>query len=159
MKSLISLLAISFLAIKSLSAAESPTRPNVLWISLEDISPDLGCYGDKYAATPVIDKLASEGVRFTRAFTHAGVCAPSRSGIITGMYPPSITTQHMRCQGVPPAHVRCFTEYLREAGYYCTNNSKTDYQFEPPITAWDENGNKAHWRGRAKGNRSLPSSI
>ncbi|MGC4003413.1 MAG: sulfatase [Pirellulales bacterium] len=125
-------------------------RPNVVWISIEDTSPDLGCYGDTYAKTPVLDAFAKQSVRFDRAFTHAGVCAPSRSGIITGMYPTSMTTQHMRCQGVPETHIRCFTEYLREAGYYCTNNVKTDYQFKPPITAWDENSNKAHWRGKAK---------
>lgn len=134
----------------SLPAAE-PARPNILWISAEDISPDLGCYGDDYAVTPTIDRLAAAGVRFTRCFTHAGVCAPSRSGLITGMYPPSIGTQHMRCKGVPPADVRCFPEYLRAAGYYCTNNVKTDYQFDTPATAWDENSNQADWRGRAPG--------
>lgn len=126
-------------------------RPNILWISTEDISPDLGCYGDRYAISPNIDRLAAEGVRFTRCFSHAGVCAPSRSGLITGMYPPSIGTQHMRCKGIPPAFVRCFPEYLRAAGYYCTNNAKTDYQFDAPATAWDANGNKADWSGRAEG--------
>ena len=126
-------------------------RPNFLWISTEDISPDLGCYGDAYAVTPNLDRLAAQGVRYTRVFTHAGVCAPSRSGIITGMYPTSIGTHHMRCQGVPPADVRCFPEYLRAAGYYCTNNVKTDYQFDPPATAWDECSNKAHWRNRPAG--------
>lgn len=128
-----------------------PARPNVLWISVEDISPDLGCYGDKNAVTPTIDRLAAEGVRFTRCFTHAGVCAPSRSGLITGCYPPSIGTHHMRCQGVPPDDVRCFPEYLRLAGYYCTNNVKTDYQFDVPATVWDENSNQADWRGRDQG--------
>ena len=123
-------------------------RPNVLWISLEDISPDLGCYGDTYAVTPNIDRLASQGCRFTRAFTHAGVCAPSRSGIITGMHPTTIGTHYMRCKGVPPSYVKCFTEYLRGAGYYCTNDSKTDYNFDAPLTAWDDNRPGAHWRNR-----------
>ena len=62
------------------STVQSVEQPNILWISLEDISPDLGCYGDKYAVTPNIDKLAAEGCRYTSVFTHAGVCAPSRSG-------------------------------------------------------------------------------
>ncbi|MBN2310375.1 MAG: sulfatase, partial [Candidatus Hydrogenedentes bacterium] len=128
-----------------------PGRPNILWISCEDTSPDLGCYGDSYAITPNLDRFASEGIRYTYAFTHAGVCAPSRSGIITGVYPTCIGTQQMRCKGVPPPEVRCFTEYLRAAGYYCTNCSKTDYQFDPPLTAWDECDKKAHWRGRAEG--------
>jgi len=126
-------------------------RPNFLWISTEDISPDLGCYGDKYAVTPHIDALAAQGVRYDRVFSHSGVCAPTRSGIITGMYPTTIGTQHMRCQGVPPHYVKCFPEYLRAAGYYCTNNVKTDYQFDSPVTAWDDCSTKAHWRNRPKG--------
>jgi len=133
-----------------LSAAEKQgtERPNILWISTEDISPDLGCYGDNYAVTPNIDKLATRGVRYTNVYSHAGVCAPTRSGIITGMYPTTIGTHHMRCKGVPPAYVKCFSEYLRADGYYCTNNVKTDYQFDPPASAWDESSNKAHWRNR-----------
>ena len=130
------------------TGSRAADRPNILWISLEDISPDLGCYGDEYAVTPNIDALASEGCRFTRAFTHAGVCAPSRSGLITGMYPTTIGTHYMRCKGVPPAYVKCFTEYLRAAGYYCTNDSKTDYNFDAPLTAWDDSRPGAHWRNR-----------
>jgi uncharacterized sulfatase len=129
----------------------SKTRPNILWVSCEDISPDLGCYGDSYAVSPNIDKLASEGVRYNNVYSHSGVCAPTRSGIITGMYPTTIGTHHMRCKGVPPAYVKCFSEYLRAAGYYCTNNSKTDYQFDPPPSAWDQSSRKAHWRGRTEG--------
>ncbi len=126
-------------------------RPNILWITCEDTSPDLGCYGDPEARTPNLDRLAREGARFTNAFSVYGVCAPSRSSIITAMYPTTIGTHHMRSQGVPPPHVRCFTEYLRAAGYYCTNNVKTDYNFDAPLTAWDENSRQAHWRGRAPG--------
>ncbi|MCK4292029.1 MAG: sulfatase-like hydrolase/transferase, partial [Planctomycetes bacterium] len=92
-------------------------RPNILWVSCEDISPDLGCYGDKYSVSPNIDKLASEGVRYDNVYSHSGVCAPTRSGIITGMYPTTIGTHQMRCKGVPPAYVKCFPEYLRAAGY------------------------------------------
>lgn len=147
------LLAFGLLSLVQHATAQ-PTpvpRPNILWITCEDTSPDLGCYGDAYAVTPNLDKLASAGARFTHCFTHAGVCAPSRSGIITGMYPTSIGTHHMRCKGVPPSYVKCFTEYLRAAGYYCTNNVKTDYQFDAPLTAWDESSNQAHWRGREPG--------
>ena len=78
------------------------------------------------------------------------------------MYAISIGTHHMRTthadpavpelptpySAVPPHYVKCFTEYLRAAGYYCTNNFKTDYQFEPPLTAWDDQGGTAHWRNR-----------
>jgi len=132
----------------------APARPNILWISAEDLSPDLGAYADAYAVTPTLDRLAREGARFTRAFSSAPVCAPSRSAIITGMYPTTIGSMHMRSKAVPPAGVKAFTEYLRAAGYYCTNRSKTDYNFEappsnrPPDTVWDESSNRAHWRNR-----------
>ena len=140
-------------------------RPNILWMSCEDISPRLGCYGDPVAQTPNIDRLAGEGVRYTNVFTSAPVCAPCRSGIITGMYQTSIGTHHMRTShtgrteelptpyaSVPPHYVKAFTEYLRTAGYYCTNNSKTDYQFsgftDVPVSIWNESGTNAHYRNR-----------
>jgi N-sulfoglucosamine sulfohydrolase len=136
---------------KSPASAPAGGPWNVLWISCEDTSPDLGCYGDRYAQTPHLDRLASEGALFLRAFTHAPVCAPSRSGIITGMYPTTIGTLHMRSEGVPPPYVKCFPEYLRAAGYYCTNAAKTDYNFASPPSAWDECGPRAHWRHRPPG--------
>jgi uncharacterized sulfatase len=138
-------------AIAARPGQSSDLRPNILWVSCEDISPDLGCYGDSYAVSPNIDRLADQGVRYDNVFSHSGVCAPTRSGIITGMYPTTIGTHHMRCRGVPPAYVKCFSEYLRAAGYYCTNNSKTDYQFDPPPSAWNQSSRKAHWRGRSEG--------
>jgi arylsulfatase A-like enzyme len=138
------------------------TRPNILWISFEDTNPFYGCYGDPTGVTPNLDRLAAEGCIFTNCYSTAGVCAPARSAVITGMYPISIGTQHMRTthtateapslptpySAVVPHYVHCFSEYLRAAGYYCTNNVKTDYQFEPPITAWDELSTEAHWRNR-----------
>jgi len=125
-------------------------RLNVLWISCEDTSPDLGCYGDEYADTPNLDRLAKQGRRYTHAFVPYPVCSPTRSSIITGMYPSTIGSMHMRTgmkgyQTVPPPAVRCFTEYLRAAGYWCTNHTKTDYQFACPFTAWD---GRKDWRSR-----------
>jgi arylsulfatase A-like enzyme len=142
-----------------------PVQPNILWISCEDISPRLGCYGDIVAQTPNIDRLAGQGIKYTNVFTSAPVCAPCRSGIITGMYQTSIGTHHMRTshradglptpyEAVPPPYVKTFTEYLRAAGYYCTNNAKTDYQFASPITAWDECSNTAHYKNRP--DRKMP---
>jgi N-sulfoglucosamine sulfohydrolase len=142
---------IGLMASVFIGKAHAVRRPNILWISTEDISPDLGCYGDEYAHTPNLDKLAGEGALYTNAFSISGVCAPSRSCLITGMYPTSIGTHHMRSQGVPPAYIKCFTEYLRAAGYYCTNSVKTDYNFSCPVTAWDECSKNAHWRNRASG--------
>ena len=138
--------------------------PNVLWITFEDTSPRFGCYGDPLARTPNVDRLASEGMLFRNAFSTAGVCSPARCAVITGMYAPSIGAHHHRTsnaaltsylptpyEAVPPAYVKLLPEYLRARGYYCTNNAKTDYQFTPPFTAWDENGTRAHWRNRPQG--------
>lgn len=144
--------------------SDKKSQPNILWISTEDMSPHLGCYGDAVAKTPNIDKLASQGCRFTNVFTTAAISAPCRAGIITGMYQTSIGCMHMRTTSyrrsvdnpivftaVPPHYVKAFTEYMRTAGYYCTNNSKTDYQFaaDPvPVSIWDECNNKAHYKNR-----------
>ena len=126
-------------------------RPNILWITCEDMSTDLGCYGDEYAVTPTLDQFATESVRYTHAFAPIGVCAPARSSLIMSVYAPSVGTQHMRCQGTLPEYIKCFTQYLRDAGYYCTNNSKTDYNFKHDPAAWDESSNQAHWRNRRAG--------
>ena len=133
-----------------LSSVAMSKQPNIVWISCEDISPHLGCYGDPHAITPNLDKLAQEGTRYTNAFTTAGVCAPCRSAIITGMYQNSIGTHHMRCNATIPTWLEPFPVLLREAGYYCTNNSKTDYQFSKPAKKeiWDVSGAKGHWKNR-----------
>lgn len=128
-------------------------RPNILWISTHDINPDIACYagvwpGAEYACTPNLDRLASEGARFDAAFAAAPVCAPARSAIVTGCFPASIGTHHMRSKAVPPPAVRLLPEYFRAAGYYCTNNSFTDFQVDVPPTAFDECGEHAHWRRR-----------
>jgi N-sulfoglucosamine sulfohydrolase len=138
-------------------------QPNILCITCEDISSYLGCYGDPVAHTPNLDKLAEEGVKFTNCFATMGVCAPARASLITGMYPSSFGANNMRTnrktlpndippyEAVPPSDVKCFTEYLRKAGYYCCNNVKEDYQFNAPESAWDESSNKATWRNRPAG--------
>ncbi len=131
-----------------LNSGQAAERPNIVWISCEDISPHLGCYGDPYAITPHLDQLAAEGVRFTHAFTAAGVCAPCRSTIITGLYQNSIGTHHMRTEAKLPSSLKPFPMLLRDAGYFCSNNSKTDYQFKKPPTEqiWDECDGRAHWK-------------
>jgi uncharacterized sulfatase len=135
----IALFAIAPCILSSVAMSEQPNseQPNIVWISCEDISPHLGCYGDPHAITPFLDQLAQEGTRYTNAFTTAGVCAPCRSAIITGMYQNSIGTHHMRCNATIPTWLEPFPVLLREAGYYCTNNSKTDYQFSKPAKKRD----------------------
>ena len=123
-------------------------QPNILWITCEDLSPILGCYGDKIANTPNIDLFAQNAVRFTNAYASAPICTPARSSLITGVYASSMGTHHLR--GVVPKSdkIKCFTEFLREKGYYCTNNVKEDYNFITPEEAWDESSDSAHWRNR-----------
>ncbi len=156
----------SLLMLQAVAQPQATKQPNILWVVCEDISPYLGCYGNTQISTPNLDALAAQGIRYTHAYTTAGVCAPSRSALITGMYQTSIGTQHMRTingaagakyspvadySAVVPAYVKCFPEYLRQNGYYCTNNEKQDYQFEAPVTTWDENGPAASWRNRPQG--------
>lgn len=110
-------------------------RPNIVWIVAEDMGPELGCYGDAYSRSPNIDKLASQGALFRRAFTHAPVCAPSRSGLITGMYPTTIGSHHMRSTLLSPPPT--FTSLLRKAGYFVAWPGKTDFNFAVPSDAFD----------------------
>jgi arylsulfatase A-like enzyme len=132
----------------SLGAAE---RPNFLWITSEDNGPQLGCYGDAFATTPNLDALAARGLRYTRASSNAPVCAPARTTVISGIYPPASGSEHMRSQTSLPEGMKLFPAYLREAGWYCTNNSKEDYNLVKGDDVWDESSNKAHWRNRGEG--------
>lgn len=135
-----------------LGLAQSTKRPNILWLSTEDLGDELPCFGDPHAIAPTIDRLAREGVRYPHAYTVAGVCAPSRTGIISAMYPSALGANHMRSAALLPSSVKPFPMYLREAGYYCSNNVKTDYNFaNTPKGVWDESSNQAHWRNRRDG--------
>jgi N-sulfoglucosamine sulfohydrolase len=144
------LLAATPLALQA-SIAAPAARPNILWITCEDSNPHLGSYGDTFAVTPTLDALAGEGVRYTQAFAYTGVCAPSRSCLITGVYPLRLGSHHMRSTTRLPAGLKCFPEYLRQAGYYTSNNVKQDYNFVAPKSTWDDSSNRAHWRNRAPG--------
>src|SRR5215212_7271540 len=110
-----SILAVSLAAFfaATIQADEPKKKWNIVLIGTEDISPNLGCYGDKDAITPNLDKLAAQGAMFTRCFTHAPVCAPSRSGMITGIYPTTMGSHHMRStlKNPPPT----FTQELQKA--------------------------------------------
>jgi N-sulfoglucosamine sulfohydrolase len=172
---LLAAITASLLAAAPLLAADpeaSAPRPNIVWLTVEDMSPWVGPYGDATVPTPNLDRLAREGVVYDNAFATSPVCAPARSSLITGMFCTRIGTMQMRngnpsqaavaknpaaykeipgYEGLPPAFVRCFPEQLRAAGYYCTNNAKKDYQFKEPVTVWDASGGKAHWKDRAAG--------
>ncbi|NBV24685.1 MAG: sulfatase [Proteobacteria bacterium] len=126
-------------------------RPNILWISSEDHGPHMGCYGDKYATTPNVDALAARGMIYRHAWSCAPVCAPARTTLISGLYPPSTGGEHMRSMVPLPAGFKMYPQYLREAGYYCSNNSKEDYNLAKPGQVWDDSSNKGHWKNRAAG--------
>ena len=148
------LLLLCLLALTIIHQASSQSgvnRPNILWIVSEDNSPLIGAYGDQFATTPNIDRFATEGIRYTNAFATAPVCAPSRSTLITGMYPPSVGTEHMRSSYPVPGFVKFFPLYLRQAGYYTTNNAKKDYNTIDQPGCWDESSQKATYKNRKPG--------
>ncbi|MGD9645136.1 MAG: sulfatase [Pirellulales bacterium] len=132
----------------SAQGAAAAARPNILWLSSEDHGPHLGCYGDSYAHTPHVDRLAERGIIYTHAWSCAPVCAPARSTLIAGMYACSTGAQHMRSMVPYPAGKQMYPQLLRAAGYYCTNNDKEDYNLTQPGQVWDESSGKAHWRKR-----------
>jgi uncharacterized sulfatase len=140
---LVVLVAVVFVALPgggaTARAATPSGRPNIVWIVIEDTGVQLGCYGDKRAHTPNIDRLAAQGARFTHCFTHAPVCAPARSGLVTGIYPTTLGSHHMRSKlrRAP----KLFTQYLREAGYHVAWPGKTDFNFDPPADFADSRKN------------------
>jgi len=139
------------LPLEQIGASQSQERPNIVWITCEDTGPELGCYGDDYAETPNLDALAARAMRYRVAWSNAPVCAPARTTIISGVYPPSLGGQHMRSEVKLPAFMRMYPQFLREAGYYCTNNSKEDYNLTKPGKVWDDSSRNGHWKNRAEG--------
>jgi uncharacterized sulfatase len=126
-------------------------QPNILWITCEDIGPHLGCYGDKVARTPNLDKLAKKGIIYLHAWSCAPVCAPARTTIISGLYPTSTGSEHMRSMTRLPANMAMFPALLRRAGYYCTNHIKEDYNLEKTGQVWDVSSKDAHPKNRNAG--------
>lgn len=132
-------------------ATATTPRPNILWLTSEDHGPEMGCYGDKLARTPNVDALAAKGMLFKKAWSNAPVCAPARTAIISGLYPSSSGGLHMRSMVSLPSGMPLYPQFLRDAGYYCTNHSKEDYNVRSTKDLWQESSNRAHWSHRAKG--------
>ena len=153
-----------------------PKQPNIVWLVAEDMSPYIAAFGDHTIETPNLDWLAKEGICYDNFYTPSPVCSPSRAALATGMYPTQIGANHMRTgpwykgsaltagtkpatltdgsiayEATPAPEVKMFTEYLRKAGYYCTNNFKEDYQFIKTLGAWDVSGPEATWKDRKEG--------
>ncbi len=138
----------------SLDARSSHDRPNIVWLVTEDNSIHyLKLYDEGGASMPTVEKLASEGIVFNNAFSNAPVCSAARSTIISGCYGPRAFSHfHRRSVLVPlPDGLKMFPTYLREAGYYTTNNSKEDYNFIKTDGVWDASSGKASYRDRKPG--------
>ncbi|MCU0978711.1 MAG: sulfatase, partial [Pirellulaceae bacterium] len=133
------------------SSAGAAELPNILWITCEDTGPELGCYGDRYAKTPNLDELAQRSLRYLTAWSNAPVCAPARTTIISGVYPTSTGGEHMRSEVRMPEFMKMYPQFLRERGYYCTNNNKEDYNLVKPGQVWDDSSGQAHWKNRPSG--------
>jgi arylsulfatase A-like enzyme len=133
------------------AVALGATLPNILWVTCEDTGQELGCYGDRYADTPNLDRLASQGMRYRYVWSCAPVCAPARTTIITGVEPTCLGAEHMRSEVALPAFMKLYPQFLRERGYYCSNNNKEDYNVTKPGKVWDDSSGQAHWKNRAAG--------
>ncbi|WP_435011267.1 sulfatase-like hydrolase/transferase [Tundrisphaera lichenicola] len=141
----------SLISMLPMATVEGQDRPNILWLTSEDHGTQMGCYGDRYANTPHVDRLAARGMIYSHAWSNAPVCAPARSTLISGMYAPSTGAEHMRSLVPYPSGLKMFPQLLREAGYYCTNNAKEDYNLAKPGRVWDASSKSAHWRNRPSG--------
>lgn len=146
----------AFTSLFILVAALGPSRaaekrPNILWLVNEDHGPHVGCYGDSYATTPTFDALAAKGLRYKRCWSNAPVCAPARTTLICGLYATSTGGEHMRSSVPFPAGKKAYPQLLRDAGYYCTNNAKEDYNLSFPEKIWNESSKHAHWKNRPDG--------
>lgn len=130
---------------------ESKELPNILWITSEDNSAFIGAYGDDYADTPHLDRLADTGIVYENAYATTPVCAPARFTIITGTYANRMGTENMRSVYPIPDNIRFYPAYLKDLGYYTTNNVKKDYNTVDQPEVWDESSNEAHYRNRAEG--------
>ncbi|MFH0843371.1 MAG: sulfatase [Bacteroidota bacterium] len=151
---LIGLTVIGSLSFQAALAQNDKELPNILWITSEDNSAYFtGCYGNSFATTPNIDRLAAQGFMYTHAYCPSAVSSPARNCIITGVYAASNGNENMRSNYRLSKNIRTYPEYLREAGYYCTNNVKTDYNTPSinPALIWDESSARAHYKNRPAG--------
>ena len=139
------------LSFSYVQAQQGALQPNIVWIVSEDNSPLIGAYGDRFATTPHLDNFASQAVLYENAFATSPVCAPARSTLITGVYPSAMGTQHMRSNYPVPEQIKFFPKYLKEKGYYTTNNDKKDYNTIDQPDAWDESSSKATYKNRKAG--------
>ena len=146
-----SIFTILFLCLFSTLKAQ---QPNIVWVVSEDNSTHyMKMFNEHGIETPNIEKLAKQGIQFNRAFSNAAVCSAARSTLITGVYGPKLGAHYHRAEQkiTLPNTIKMFPEYLKNAGYYTTNNAKEDYNIYKDELVWDDSSNKASWRNRKKG--------
>jgi N-sulfoglucosamine sulfohydrolase len=131
--------------------SKTTERPNIVWIVTEDMNPILGCYGDKLAKTPNIDKLAETGIVYQHAYANAPICAPARSCLITGVYPTSMGTPHLRQEQTLPEWLKPFPKILSDNGYFTSNQNKTDFNFSAEGVFNYHKEDLYPWRQRVEG--------
>ncbi len=145
---------ILLLGFSSCTSTQEKFKPNIVWIVSEDNSKHyLKLFDEHGVATPNIEALAKEGIKYERAFSNGAVCSVARSAIISGCYGPRTASNFHRKEAlVPlPGDLKMFPNYLRQAGYFTANNAKEDYNFIFDEEAWDESSQKAHWSHRLEG--------
>jgi iduronate 2-sulfatase len=131
-------------------------KPNVLFIAVDDLRPELGCYGQSMMKTPNIDRLASQGIVFDRAYCNVPVCGASRASLMTGLRPTATrfltytTWAEQDAPGITPLHT-----HFKQHGYYTISNGKVLHQREDHANGWSE----AVWRPRGTGFYVLPENI
>ena len=147
----ITLALASFTVLPAAAEAPQPERPNILWLTFEDTSPyEFGCYGNRDNHTPIIDSLARTGIQFMNAYSNGPQSSSARSTLITGCYATTYGMDWHRKQVATPPDI-FFPQYLRDAGYYCTNNQKTDYNTTTDNKAcWNECDKNATYNSPAR---------
>jgi len=146
-------------AVPPLVRGAQAARPNLLWLVWEDTGPHLRCCGDQYSLTPNFDRLARLGCVYQNVWASAPVCAPARSAIISGVCPTSCGAEHMRSISPMPPGWKMFPGYLRDAGYYCVNNGKEDYNLQKPDGTWDVSWELGAAGGRGPGRGAFPGRL
>ena len=141
MKKLLSILTLLILLLGTWvpSAAFAQTRPNILFIAVDDLRPVIGCYGDSLAITPNIDRLASDGLLFNQAYCQVAVCNPSRASLMTGQRPDKLGVWTL------PIHFReaqpdaiTMPQWFRKFGYTAVSHGKIYHNPTPDPQSWSE---------------------
>ena len=121
------------------SCSKETPKPNILFIAIDDLRPELNCYDQSHIISPNIDQLAKEGVLFNRAYCQSAVCNPSRASLLTGMRPDKIETWDLRTKfrDIVP-DVITLPQYFKQNGYHTAGIGKIYHNTIPDTLSWSE---------------------